>query len=81
MQTIMRINARQWGNSIGVRIPQLFAKEAGIVDGTEIEMNIVDSKIVLYKPNLTLKDLLDRVTPDNIHGETDMGFVKGKEVW
>ncbi len=81
MQTIMRVNVRQWGNSIGVRIPQLFAKEAGIFDGTELEINVMDKKIILYKPNLTLKDLLDKITPDNIHAETDTGFIKGKEIW
>lgn len=77
----MRVNVRQWGNSIGVRIPQFFAKKAGLFDGTEVDMNVVDNKIVLYKPHLTLKDLIDKVTDDNIHAETDTGFIKGKEEW
>lgn len=81
IQTVMKVNVRQWGNSIGVRIPQLVAKETGIFDGTELEINVMDKKIILYKPNLTLEDLLDKITPDNIHAETDTGFVKGKEVW
>ena len=29
----------------------------------------------------TLKDLLDMVTDDNVHAETDTGFVEGKEIW
>lgn len=81
MQTLMKVNVRQWGNSIGVRIPQHFAKEAGIVDGTELEMNVVDHKIVLSKPELTLNDLLSQVTVENVHEETDTGFVNGKEEW
>jgi len=77
----MKIHIRQWGNSIGVRIPQHLAKEAGLVDGTELEMNVVDHKIVLSKPHLTLNELLGKITPENIHGETDTGFVNGKEEW
>lgn len=81
MITDMKVNVRQWGNSIGIRIPQVFAKEAGIVDGTELEMNVVDNKIVLSKPHLTLNDLLDKITAENLHTETDTGFVNGKEEW
>ena len=81
MQTIMKINVRQWGNSIGVRIPKIFANETGIFNGTEIEIYVVDNKIVLYKSHLTLKNLLDKVTADNIHAETDTGSIKGKEIW
>ena len=81
MPTSMRTNVRQWGNSIGVRIPKLFAKEVGLADGTELEMNVVDKKIVLSKPKLTLNDLLGQVTAENVHAETDTGFVNCKEVW
>ena len=81
MQTLMKTNVRQWGNSIGVRIPKHLAQEAGLVDGTELEMNVVDHKIVLSKSKLTLNDLLGQITAENIHEETDTGFVKGKEVW
>ncbi len=81
MITDMKTNVRRWGNSIGVRIPQYLAQEAGLVDGTEVEMKVMDHSIVLSKPKLTLKGLLEGVTPENVHGETDIGFVNGKEVW
>lgn len=81
MQIFMKIHVRQWGNSIGVRIPQHLAKEAGLVDGTELEVNVVDHNIILSKPKFTLNDLLEKVTPANIHMETDTGFVNGKEEW
>ncbi|MCC7196621.1 AbrB/MazE/SpoVT family DNA-binding domain-containing protein [Candidatus Peregrinibacteria bacterium] len=77
----MKTNVRQWGNSIGVRIPHIFAKEAGIVEGTELEMNLIDNKIVLSKPRLNLNELLSQVTADNLHAETDTGFVNGNEEW
>ena len=81
MEILMKTHARQWGNSIGVRIPKHLAKEAGFVDGTELEMNIVDKKIVLSRPKLTLEELMKQVTPENIHPEIDFGPPKGNEIW
>jgi antitoxin MazE len=81
MEIVMKISVRQWGNSIGIRIPRHFAQEIGIVDGTELEMNVVNKEIVLSKPKLTLGDLLNGVTDKNIHPETDTGSPKGKEIW
>ena len=81
METLMKTHARQWGNSIGVRIPKHLAKEAGLVDGTELEMNLVDKKIVLSKPKETLEQLMAKVTPENIYSEIDFGPPRGKEFW
>lgn len=78
---IMKTNVRRWGNSIGIRIPKILAKEVGMVDGTAVEMNVVNHQIIISKPKLSLDDLLGMVTPSNTHGETDTGSVKGKEKW
>ena len=77
----MKTNVKQWGNSVAVRIPQPFAKEIGITDGAIIEIKLINKKIILSKPQLSLDDLLDKVTPANIHHETDTGFISGKEQW
>ena len=81
MYIVMRTNVRQWGNSIGIRIPKPFAKEMGITDGSELEINVLDRKIVLSKPKISLSQLLEKITVDNLHAETDTGFIKGKEIW
>jgi antitoxin MazE len=81
MFVLMKTYVRRWGNSIGIRIPQHLAKEARLFDGAELEINVVDHKIVLSKPDLDLNDLLKKVTPENIHRETDTGTTKGKEIW
>jgi antitoxin MazE len=77
----MKTNVKQWGNSVAVRIPQPFAKEIGMIDGTQIEIKLIDKKIILSKPKLTLKSLLEKVKPKNTHAETDTGTVHGKEEW
>lgn len=77
----MKIHVRRWGNSIGIRIPKHVAKDAGIVDGTELEIDVDEQKIVLSKSSLTLGELLKKITPENIHRETDTGSVKGNEEW
>jgi len=78
---LVKTNARRWGNSLGVRIPQLFAKEIGIQDGSSLEINLVKGKIVLSPSKATLEELMKQVAVQNIHGETNAGGVKGKELW
>ena len=77
----MKTQVKQWGNSVAVRIPKPFAEEIGIVDGTNIEISLVNKKIIVSKAKSKLSDLLEKITPENIHGETSTGFIKGKEVW
>ena len=75
----MQVN--QWGNSLAVRIPKSFAEHIHIKSGSEIEMNITDDSIVLSKPTYSLDNLLNNVTPKNLHDETDWGTPQGNEVW
>lgn len=35
----------------------------------------------LCEPPVTLADLLQAVTHENLHGEVDMGAAVGREVW
>ena len=37
----------KWGNSLAVRIPQAIAEQAQIQAGSEINIDIIDGKIVL----------------------------------
>lgn len=81
LSNFMKTNVKRWGNSVAVRIPQPFAKEVGMKDGTVIEIKLVQQKIILSKPKMTLDGLLKQVKPDNIHSETDTGSLHGKEIW
>jgi antitoxin MazE len=73
----------QWGNSLGVRLPQAIAQEIGLKAGTIISITTEGDKIVLSpaKPQYTLQELLKEVSPEQQHEEIDWGESQGEEVW
>jgi len=80
----MRIQIQKWGNSLALRIPRSFARESRIEQGSEVELSLIEGKMVIaptapaaYK----LGDLLAGVTARNLHGEVDTGPAAGKEAW
>lgn len=80
----MRVQVQKWGNSLALRIPRSFAVESQIEQGCEVELSLVEGKLVVApvkKPVHTLDSLLAGVTEDNLHGEVDTGPAVGKEAW
>ena len=80
----MRTRIQKWGNSLALRIPKSFADEVGLQRETTIEVSLADGKLVitpLAKPKPTLKQLLAKVTRDNLHREVDTGSATGNEMW
>jgi antitoxin MazE len=80
----MRSRVRKWGNSLAVRIPWGFAKDAGIEDGAEIDIRIQDGDIrirPMRPPKYPLHELLSQITEDNLHPEVDSGPSQGREAW
>lgn len=78
----MRAKIQKWGNSLAVRIPKPFAKEAAVAAGTAVDLSVEDGKLVVVpaaRGRYTLRQLLRRVTKDNIHRETDWGRPVGRE--
>jgi antitoxin MazE len=80
----MRTKIQRWGHSLAVRIPKPFAIEAKLDDQTEVDLTVMNGKIVVApatKPTQHLKMLLSRVTKRNLHGEVDTGPAVGRETW
>ena len=79
----MKTQIGKWGNSFAVRIPGAFAKELALEDGMEVDVTRVDDGLLLSprKREYTLAELLEQITPENIHGETDWGPPAGREAW
>lgn len=71
----------KWGNGLGLHIPQYLAKEIGIKNGTSVDIKIADGVMVVKPKVYSLKELLDQVTPENLHGEIKTGERVGKEEW
>jgi antitoxin MazE len=79
----MIVKAAQWGNSIGVRIPQALAKKAGIKIDSAIEIDEADEGIIIKavgKKEYSLKELVKGITSQNRHHEIDFGHPVGKEL-
>jgi antitoxin MazE len=73
-----------WGNSLGIRIKKSYAEQLGWERGTQIIETIVDGKLVIEavkKKRPTLDELIEKMTPENLHGEYDLGPATGNEVW
>ena len=80
----MRARVQKWGNSLAVRIPKSIALESQLGQNTLVEMSLEAGKIVLVPlapAELTLDQLLEGVTPDNLHHEIETGEAVGHEVW
>ena len=80
----MKTRVQKWGNSLALRIPKSFASEVGLQKESPVEVSLADGKLVIApvaKPELTLKQLLAKVTPENIHHEVETGPAIGNETW
>ena len=79
----METRVQKWGNSLAVRIPNSYAKDINLNEGTVVDIYQEEEKLIV-KPKQkesALKDLLSRVSEDNIHNEIDTGDNVGKEIW
>ena len=74
----------KWGNSLGLRIPKVLAEQAGLKEGSLVDVNLEDGTILIRSiqpPSLRLDDLLAAVHDENIHEEVSTGDPVGREVW
>lgn len=73
----------QWGDCLGVRIPQAVAEQAQFRVGSTVSITLENGRIVVAPDApivFSLDELLAGVTPENIHRETDWGPAVGNEV-
>ena len=80
----MSVQLSKWGNSLGVRLPKLIVEQAQLRAGDQVEVSVAETGQVLLTPvhrKLTLEDLVDGITPQNRHSETEWGEARGREAW
>ena len=78
METIIR----NWGNSLGIRIPNLIAKKLSLKDGSSVEIEDKKGQIIIRpKKENDLTDLLKKINKTNIHSEIEIYGPIGKEIW
>ena len=80
----MKTAVQRWGNSLALRIPRAYAAETQLSEGSEVELTLKSGALVvrpILRKRFSLPELLDRITPENLHGETDTGAPQGGEAW
>ena len=78
----MRVNVKKWGNSASVRIPSAVMDAAQVRIDDTVDVRAEDGKIVIEivrETDYDLDQLLDRITPENLHESIDFGGPVGKE--
>ncbi|MCD6533135.1 MAG: AbrB/MazE/SpoVT family DNA-binding domain-containing protein [Deltaproteobacteria bacterium] len=80
----MQVKIQKWGNSLALRIPKAFALNVNIKQNELVDLSVNNGEIVIkpiIQKEYSLKELLDGISENNLHGEFDTGAPAGKEVW
>jgi antitoxin MazE len=80
----VKVRVQRWGHSLAVRIPKSFAADTRIQQGTEVELSIDHGWLIISPVSpgeILLEELLEGVTPENLHGEFETGPAVGAEAW
>lgn len=75
----------KWGNSLAVRIPRSIIAQLKLAEGSSISIDVVEQNIIIKPINqqkkYTLEELLEGMTPEHFHAETNTGLTVGNEQW
>ena len=75
----------QWGNSLGLRIPQEAADQLKLKAGEQVSLEVRSDSITIrpmrQRRKWTEAELLKGVTPAAVGREVDWGGPVGKEAW
>ncbi len=83
----MKTKVQKWGNSLALRIPKSFAAETQLEPDTEVDLSLVEGKLVVTpvtkrkRSKYSLEQLVEGITEENTHAEIDTGEPVGNEVW
>ena len=81
----MKIMVKKWGNSLGIRIPAAFTQMLDLNNGSVVELSRTANGIQIIPQKKSrqeqLEELLDQITPENMHHEDFFGMEIGKEEW
>lgn len=78
----MRVIVRKWGDSASIRIPASVMAAANIHIDQPVDVRAESGRIVIgpvAPPDIDA--LIEAITDENRHDETDMGRPVSREVW
>lgn len=80
----MRITVKKWGNSASVRIPSAIMAAAHVHLDDVVDVHEENGRIIIepVRPHAyNLQQLLDGITPANLHDVVEFGVAVGKEIF
>jgi antitoxin component of MazEF toxin-antitoxin module len=80
----MKINIQRLDDGFAIPVPTDFLEGLGLGEGSEMEMEIVNGRIVIQHtptPPYRLEEMVDKISPENRHPEADFGPPVGRETW
>ena len=78
----MQVFVKKWGNSASVRIPAAIMEAAHLNGDDPVDVREENGRIVIdpVRPRTyDLANLLEGISPDNLHDEADFGEAVGSE--
>ena len=78
----MQVQVARWGNSLGLRIPKDIARQAGLREGTRVDVAAEGDRIIISpaRPHYVLADLLKGMTTQEMREAFDWEGDKGREI-
>lgn len=77
----MEAVVQKWGNSLGFRIPSLWAKDNSVKSGSRLRVIAEKGKMIILPQKKSLDDMVEMITEENLHSEISTGDAAGKEEW
>ncbi len=77
----MQIYIQKWGNSLGLRIPSKWAKQLNLHQGSSVNLEIDDGRLIIQPPKYCLDTMLSEISPKNQHHPILDDDKKGSEEW
>jgi antitoxin MazE len=73
----------KWGNSLGIRLPKSLLQELGVSASSKVAVTIENGSIIIrpVSREYAIEELVEGITLENRHCETDWGPSVGAEVW
>ncbi len=75
---------QKWGNSQGIRLPRFILDAVQFSANEEVEIDVVDGKIVIKKAveqRKSIKELFEGYEGEYSEKEVDWGNPTGNEIW
>lgn len=81
----MQTQIERWGDNLVVRIPESILASTGFVESSAVDVECVRRGQIIIRSTapscLTLDELINGITDQNLHREVDVGAAVGAEVW